>query len=215
MIKKICCTLLNIVSIAAILVAVVALLTVVFTPAGQAPSIGGYSVLRVLTGSMEPTISTNSLILVEKLSPDAVQPGDVISFYSADPQLHGALNTHRVVSVETAASGYVFTTRGDANTLPDPYPVTQAALVGRVIGSSAWLGSAVAFLANPLAFVLLILAPLLSMTIYNLYKVIHSAREVMKVEEQAAIAQALADAKKKREDQAAALSGPPAGPPPN
>lgn len=200
MIKKILCTLLDILSVAAIVAALVALLLVVLTPAGSVPSLGGYSALRVLTGSMEPALPTNSLILVQRTEAAALQPGDVISFYSADPQLGGALNTHRVVAVETDGVSYQITTQGDANPLPDAYPVTQDALVGRVIGSSLLLGRAVALLANPLAFVLLVAVPLLGMTIYNLYNVIKSARTVMKAEEKAAIERALAEAKRKREE---------------
>ncbi|MDD4849978.1 MAG: signal peptidase I [Gemmiger sp.] len=193
--KKAFLFLLNAVSVTAILAAVVALLSVVLTPAGEVPRIAGYSVLRVLTGSMAPALPTNALILVQKADPATLAPGDIISFYSADPSLEGALNTHRVVAVESDATGYRITTQGDANPLPDPYPVIQDALVGRVVGASVMLGRVVAVLANPWAFVLLVLLPLLSMTIYNLYKVIHSAHQVLKAEERAAVEKALADLK--------------------
>ena len=46
----------NAAAIALILVSVFVLLSVVLTPAGQVPQVLGYSVFRVMTGSMEPEI---------------------------------------------------------------------------------------------------------------------------------------------------------------
>jgi signal peptidase len=192
MIKKIFCTALNVVSVAAIVLALVALLSVVLTKSGDAPSIMGYSMLRVLTGSMEPAISTDSLVVTKQVDPAALQPGDVISFYSTDPQLSGAVNTHRIVAVEPDGAQYIFTTQGDANPLPDEYPVSSANIVGKVVYVSAALGAVVTFLTRPIAFFLLIALPLLGMVIYNLYKVIHSAAQAMKEEEKQAYQEALA-----------------------
>ena len=199
MIKKILYGVLNFISIAAIVLAVIALLTVVLTPAGEAPSVFGYSAMRVLTGSMEPSIKTNSLVVVEKTSPEQISKGDIISFYSADPSLEGAINTHRVEDVINDNGEYSFVTKGDANPIADMYNVTQENLVGKVIFSSYALGAAVAFLTKPIAFLLIVILPLAGMTVYNLYKVVHSANKVLKEEERAAVQQALDDLRKKQQ----------------
>lgn len=47
-----------------IVVALVVLLRATFTPAGEVPTIGGYGILRTLTGSMEPAIPVHSLVVV-------------------------------------------------------------------------------------------------------------------------------------------------------
>ncbi|MEI3222261.1 MAG: hypothetical protein V8S01_09650 [Dorea sp.] len=48
---------------------------------------------------MEPTYGVDTMILVKKTDPSEIKEGDVISFYSSDPTLDGAVNTHRVVSI--------------------------------------------------------------------------------------------------------------------
>ena len=68
-IRKIFLNIINVVSVIIITSAVVVLLTVVLTRSGEAPNIFGYSVFRVLTGSMEPAIETDSLILVRRIDP--------------------------------------------------------------------------------------------------------------------------------------------------
>ena len=126
----------NAAAIALILVSVFVLLSVVLTPAGQVPQVLGYSVFRVMTGSMEPEIREDSLLVVKKTPPEDIAPGDVISFFSPDPMLEGAVNTHRVVRVEKENGRTQFITKGDANVIEDTYPTDASALVGRVVFKS-------------------------------------------------------------------------------
>ena len=109
----------NAAAIALILVSVFVLLSVVLTPAGQVPQVLGYSVFRVMTGSMEPEIRSDSLLVVKKTPPEEIAPGDVISFFSPDPALEGAVNTHRVVRIEEENGEIRFITKGDANLIED------------------------------------------------------------------------------------------------
>ena len=62
----------NAAAIALILVSVFVLLSVVLTPAGQVPQVLGYSVFRVMTGSMEPEIRSDSLLVVKKTPPEEI-----------------------------------------------------------------------------------------------------------------------------------------------
>lgn len=96
----------------------------------KVPEIFGYSFLQVATGSMEPTIPTNSLIIVRKTDPADVQVGDVICFYSTDPKIYGKPNTHRVVEIQKDGGELTFITKGDASVLQDTYPVLADSLVG-------------------------------------------------------------------------------------
>ena len=59
----------------------------------------GFSLLRVLSGSMEPEIPEQSMLLIRATEPEALAVGDVISFFSPDPSLNGALNTHRIAAI--------------------------------------------------------------------------------------------------------------------
>lgn len=189
--KNILITLVNALSIGIILVAVLIMANVVFTPKGNTPKVFGYYVLRIVTGSMEPTYGKDSLIFVKYKNPEEIKVGDVISFYSNDPTLEGAVNTHRVVDIEKDGSKITFTTRGDANNADDLYRTDSRAVLGVVFGSSLILGKLSRLVSNPLIFVPFILLPLVIMMIRSLIQAIRSARTLAKEEEKAMINKAL------------------------
>lgn len=188
----------NAAAIALILASVFVLLSVVLTPAGQVPQVLGYSVFRVMTGSMEPEIRSDSLLVVKKIPPEDIAPGDVISFFSPDPMLEGAVNTHRVVRVEKENGRIQFITKGDANVIEDTYPVDASALVGRAVFKSYGLGRVVSLLANPLVFGIIILLPLLIILLMNLYRAVRIAADIAKKEEEEAVRKALEEIKAKQ-----------------
>lgn len=188
----------NAAAIALILVSVFVLLSVVLTPAGQVPQVLGYSVFRVMTGSMEPEIPEDSLLVVKKTPPEDIVPGDVISFFSPDPMLEGAVNTHRVVRIEKENGRIQFITKGDANVIEDAYPTDGSALVGRVVFKSYGLGKTVSLLSNPLVFGTIILLPLLVILLMNLYRAVRIAADMAKKEEEEAVRKALEEIKAKQ-----------------
>lgn len=81
----------------------------------------GYSIFNVATGSMEPAISQNDIILVKKTNDINVE--DIIT-YKKD----NAYITHRVISVNDNS----VVTKGDANNTNDA-AVDKALIVGKVI----------------------------------------------------------------------------------
>lgn len=77
----------------------------------------------VLSGSMRPTVSPGDLVIVQGVPVDSVREGDVIVFAPPDgsrPVLH------RVASRE----GDVLTTKGDANSVVDPWRIRLAGTTG-------------------------------------------------------------------------------------
>ena len=181
----------NILSVSLITTSLFALLMVVLTPSGQVPQVMGFSLLRVLSGSMEPEIPEQSMLVIRETDPEKLQVGDVISFFSPDPSLNGALNTHRIVRVEREDGELQFVTKGDANLLEDRQCVSASRVVGKVIFVCPWLGKVVSLVSNPLVFGAAILLPLLLMLIGNLVGAMKSAAKLAKEEEEAAIRQAL------------------------
>ena len=98
---------------------------------GNVPSVFGYSIINVVSGSMEDEIPKGSYILIKKTEDEKIKKGDVISFYSTDPQIYGFLNTHRVVEDPIVTeSGIEFVTKGDAS----PGNDTETAKGERLVG---------------------------------------------------------------------------------
>ncbi len=106
---------------------------------GQVPSVFGYSVMRIISGSMEPEIPTGTYILIRKCYPEDVMPGQIISFYSEDPVIYGIPNTHRVIALEESADGVLFVTKGDANLGEDSVRVKADRLIGIYACPLPWL----------------------------------------------------------------------------
>ena len=81
----------------------------------------GYSIFNVATGSMEPTISQNDVILVKKQ--DHYKLNDIITFKKDKDFI-----THRIIKINDT---YI-TTKGDANNAID-VAITQDVIIGKVI----------------------------------------------------------------------------------
>ena len=94
----------------------------------------GFGVSVVLSGSMEPTLSVNDLVVIR--SAESYQTDDVVVYQSG-----GSLTIHRVVRT---GNGFVVT-RGDANNTEDD-PVALDAIKGRMILVIPLVGVAVRFL---------------------------------------------------------------------
>lgn len=133
-VQKVC----NAISTAAVvLVVILALLLVGVRLVGLRP-------MCVLSGSMEPTYHTGSLIYVKPCAPEDVQVGDAITFV-----LNEDLDvvTHRVISID--AENEHFYTQGDANDAPDGAPVYFKNLIGRPVFTIPYLGYVSHWVSNP------------------------------------------------------------------
>ena len=98
---------------------------------GEVPRIGKYSVMHIISESMEPTIERDTYILIKRVPPEDVKKGDVICFYSTDPSIYGRPNTHRVEQEPFVENGVLtFITKGDKNPVADTEPATADRLIG-------------------------------------------------------------------------------------
>lgn len=113
--------------------------------------IKGYSAQVVISGSMEPQIKTGSLVITRRDSLDRYYRGEIITFYS--PTEKRKLITHRVEKVSDGVKGAtVIYTKGDANTNGDPWSVSVALVVGRVIMKIPYLGYWLNFMRTSFGF---------------------------------------------------------------
>ena len=108
------------------------------------PTIFGYSIAVVASGSMEPALSVDDLILNHAQS--SYKEDDIITFQNGD-----SLTTHRIVAITD--EGYI--TQGDANNAADPDTVPPEAVIGRVVGAVPYFGSVLSALKTPLGMVIL------------------------------------------------------------
>lgn len=199
----------NVLATVVIAVALVVLLRAVFTGAGDVPSIGGYSVLRTLTGSMEPAIPVHSLVVVQEVDPSTLEVGDIITFRSTDAGLEGALNTHRIAGIEQSAAGSeLFRTKGDANAVEDASLVAPENVVGKVVYVSAALGVVVSLLSNPLVFFPVIVVPLAILLVFEISKMVRAVRETSRAQEEEALRAAVEALRAKRQREIEASGAP-------
>ena len=188
----------NVLAAVVIALALVVLLRTVFTPAGEVPSLGNYSFMRTLTGSMEPAIPVHSFIVTEAVDPESLQVGDIITFRSTESKLEGALNTHRITSVYEEGGQLMLHTKGDANAVEDSEPVSSINVVGKVVFISAALGTVVSLFSNPLVFFPFVVVPLVLLLGFELVKLVKSTKEVARAEDEAALRAAVEQVRRKR-----------------
>ena len=104
----------------------------------------GYTPMTVASGSMEPTIPTGSVVLVDTVDAASIKVGDVITYKS-----NKTFTTHRVIKLVSTDTGPAFQTQGDANATPDPTPITPDLLEGRVMFHIVGAGYFVQFVGSP------------------------------------------------------------------
>ena len=121
--------------VSSILVALVVILALLLVGA----RLVGLQVFTVLSGSMEPTYHTGSLIYVKKVDPYTIKEGQPITFMLDE----NTVATHRVVGIvpdEEDASVIRFRTKGDANDAEDGTLVHYKNVVGTPVFTIPYLG---------------------------------------------------------------------------
>lgn len=119
------------------------------TLAGNAmPMPFGIGCSVVLSGSMEPTLSVDDLVIVTRQ--DDYKIGDVVVYQDGR-----SLVIHRIIEIDEEAG--MVTTQGDFNDTPDD-PIKPEYIKGKMVGHIPFVGVIVRFLKTPAAFILIIIA---------------------------------------------------------
>ena len=130
--------------ISSILVALVVILALLLVGA----RVIGLQVFTVLSGSMEPTYHTGSLIYVKKVDPYTIEEGQPITFMLDED----TIATHRVVGIvpdEEDPTVIRFRTKGDANDAEDGSLVHYKNVIGTPIFSIPYLGYIADYIQHP------------------------------------------------------------------
>ena len=97
----------------------------------------GFGASFVLSGSMEPEISTDDLVFVKRA--DELHVGDVVLYNTG-----GSCVLHRITKID----GDIITTKGDANNTEDK-PISASVVLGVYIGKVPSGGKIIRFVTNP------------------------------------------------------------------
>ena len=119
----------------------------------------GYFCAIVSSGSMEPTISVNDLLVIA--ASDFYQAEDIVTYVSP----RGSLVTHRVVE----AFDRSYLTKGDANNVPDDKVAAQK-ILGQVVAIIPGVGGLVNGLLSPAGIILLICVFVLVWSIRRIWR---------------------------------------------
>lgn len=113
----------------------------------------GYGAAVVISGSMEPTINIDDLIIIKTF--DKYIDDDIVVFY-----MDGVLVVHRIVSIDYE-NGLVIT-KGDANNTEDE-PIEISSIKGKVISVKRNVGWFIDFVRSPIVVVTVIICAFLLM----------------------------------------------------
>lgn len=152
-----------------ILIINVTLIVKSYTNKDEVPKIGGFCPLIVLTGSMEPEISSGDLIIVKQVDGADVKENDVIAFF--DPDGNGqSILTHRVVGITEKDGQTAFYTKGDANNTDDRLPVTEDKLVGSYKFRIRGMGNVAMFMQTTTGLIVCVVLPLILLVGYDIIR---------------------------------------------
>lgn len=98
-----------------------------------------FGAVRVVSGSMEPTIRTGAMCWVVPTDMDSVEVGDIVVYWSYN---RGDFIIHRVIEkTETEDGEPAVITKGDHNEVADGIPVTSDMLKSKVVSIWNWFAS--------------------------------------------------------------------------
>lgn len=108
----------------------------------------GIKTYAVISGSMEPTYPTGSLLYVKSVNAQELRVGDAITFMLDED----TVATHRIIEIipdDEDSSILRFRTQGDANDTPDGTPVHYKNIIGKPVFAVPYLGYFAHFVQNP------------------------------------------------------------------
>ncbi|MGG0716587.1 signal peptidase I [Robertmurraya massiliosenegalensis] len=137
------------------------------------PSILGFNLLTILTGSMEPGFAQGDVIIIRPYSSDEPMLDDVVTYRKES----GTFVTHRIVDVVDSNGTSLFQTKGDANNVVDGDLVSPNQIVGSVMFKIPKLGLLLNFLNTPLGLITLTSILFLSVIVSIIKKMVTAKKQ--------------------------------------
>lgn len=126
----------------------------------------------VVSGSMEPTIMTGSLIVTKPVVVDQLHDGQIVAFTS--PQSPKDTIVHRIID---SSDKQKIKTKGDNNNAEDNWELAGENVKGEYVFAIPYLGHAGYFVRKPLGFFLMIFLPALVFVFYQILNIRSAIKE--------------------------------------
>lgn len=133
------------------------------------PALFGHRVLTVLSGSMQPALSTGDIVINDEISPLDARVGDIVTF--RDPEDESRLVTHRVRRIRISGSTAFFETKGDVNNTVERWTVDSGGTIGRVEYRIPRLGFVASRVSGHFVRLVLIVVPALLLGAFELWRI--------------------------------------------
>jgi signal peptidase I len=142
---------------------------------GEEPTISGYQVKAVLSGSMEPTFQTGSIISIKLgTNHSTYQKGDIITF-----RMEEKIITHRIVDIKQENGQTWYKTKGDNNDTPDLWTVSSQDIIGKYNGFTIpFVGYALSYAHSKAGSALLLIVPGILLIISSLRSILGAKKEL-------------------------------------
>lgn len=125
------------------------------------PRLFGFPTLVVSGGSMGEAAENGSLIIARWKAAEEVRVGDVIVLRESTESGPARPRLHRVISLDEEGGDILVTTKGDANSTPDPGIIVLPDRVQTPAFTLPHAGYIVGFVRTPIGFALLAALPAL------------------------------------------------------
>ncbi len=151
-------------------------LVIISRASGGEPTLFGHQFKVVLSGSMEPTFQTGSVIAVDsEIDTANLEKGDVITFAESENKLV----THRIIDVVQQGDALMFQTKGDNNENPDQQLVLADNVVAEYTGVTVpYIGYFLDFSNSQMGTALLLIVPGLLLIGYAFFSILGALREI-------------------------------------
>lgn len=145
---------------------------------GGEPQAFGYQLKSVLSGSMEPTFLTGSIIAVKPIEEEnkkKLQVGDVITFVDSQERLI----THRIVGTKMSGEYIMYETKGDNNNAADKDLVLSDNVRALYTGATIpYIGYLINFAQSKEGSAILLIGPGVLLLIYAGVSIMQVMREI-------------------------------------
>lgn len=136
-----------------------------------------YHFLRILSNSMEPSLSVNTCIIVKEVAEDELKVGDIITFKSSETEIYGNYNTHRIydITIDERTGKKKYTTKGDLFEYPDRIKLEYDDIIGEFqmeIPYSNKISFLIDKLSNNKIYFIVIIFPLVLCLLSYIYQLI-------------------------------------------